>query len=323
MNTSTMQAVGYDTYGPPEVLQLRRMTKPTPKPDEVLIKIHATTVTSGDWRLRKADPFMARLFTGLIKPKNPILGHELSGDVEAIGTAVTKFKVGDKVFASTAMSSGTYAEYICRPENSALAIMPAHLSYEAAAAIPVGALTALHLIREGNIQTGQQVLIYGASGSVGSFAVQLAKYYGATVTAVCSTANVAMVKALGADRVIDYKKTDLTKSMERYDMVFDAVGFMPFASAKKVLTPEGCYVSVAWGLSLMATQLVNSVMGSHKIVIGMSKNEPEDMVFLAELAEAGQLKPAIDRRYKLSEVAEAHRYVEAGHKKGNVVVLVA
>lgn len=320
---ATMNAVVYEQYGPPEVLHLKQVAKPTPKPNEVLIKIHATTATTGDWHIRKADPFMARFFSGLLKPKNPILGHELAGVIEAVGSNVTKYKVGDAVFASTRLHSGSYAEYMCLPEDGAMALKPANLSFEEAAAIPVGSLTALHFLREAGITAGQRVLIYGASGSVGSFAVQLAKHFGATVTAVCSTANVAMVKALGADAVVDYKTTDITQSPQQFDIILDAVGFLPFATCKNILKPKGAYACVAWGMTLTMNMLGSKIFGGQKVIIGMSANSTQDVVFLKGLAEAGNLKAIIDRRYTLAELSEAHRYVETGRKKGSVVIQVA
>lgn len=320
---ATMKAVVYEQYGPPEVLQLKQVAKPTPKPNEVLIKIHATTATTGDWHLRKADPFIARFFSGLLKPKNPILGHELAGVIEAVGGDVKNYQVGDAVFASTNLNSGSYAEYMCLPEDGAMALKPANMSFEEAAAIPVGALTALHFLREAGIKAGQQVLIYGGSGSVGSFAVQLAKYFGATVMAVCSTANVELVKTLGSDEVVDYKKTDITQSSHQFDIVLDAVGFLPFANCKRILKPKGVYASVAWGFTLTMNMLGSKIFGGQKVIIGLSENNTEDVVFLKGLAEARALKSIIDRRYSLDQLPEAHSYVETGRKKGSVIIQVA
>lgn len=317
-----MQAVVYEQYGPPEVLKLSQVAKPTPKPNEVLIKIHATTVTSGDWRLRKADPPFARIFTGLTKPHTPILGHELAGVIEAVGAKATLYKAGAKVFGSTGMHSGTYAEYICLPETGALAPMPHNLTYEEAAAIPVGAKTALHFVRSANIRPGQSVLLYGASGSVGTYAVQLAKHFGATVTAMCSIANMTMVRGLGADRVLDYTCTDMTKIGERFDVVFDAVGATTYRQCQGLLKPKGCYLNVGWGLGITATKLMNALLGRHRVIIGMANDNATDMLLLKDLAEAGAIKPVIDRRYPLAEIPEAHRYVESWRKKGNVVIKV-
>lgn len=322
MNANTMQAVVFSQYGPPEVLHLQQVPQPQPKLNEVRIKIHSTTVTSGDWRLRKADPFIARLFTGLFKPTTPILGHELAGEVEAVGSAVTKYKLGDKVFGSTGLQSGTYAEYICLPETATLAPLPHNLTYDEAAAIPVGAQTALHFLRQANIKAGDEVLVYGASGSVGTYAVQLAKHMGATVTAMCSIGNMAMVRGLGADALLDYTCTDLAQMTQRFDVVFDAVEATTYQQCHKLFKPKGRYVNVGWGLKLTATKLVNALLGRHRVIIGMALDNAQDLWLLKDLAETGAIKPVIDRRYPLGELPEAHRYAESFRKKGNVVIQV-
>ena len=297
------------------------MEKPTPKDNEVLIKIFATTVVKEDPDMRASPGF-----NGFLKPRNPILGQELAGEVEAIGRNVTRFSPGDQVFGMDMF--GAYAEYKCMPENGALAIKPANISYEDAASIPNGALTALPFLRDkGKIRSGQTVLIYGASGSVGTAAVQFARYYGAKVTGVCSTANLEMVKSLGADQVIDYTREDFTENGKTYDIIFDTVGKCSFSQCKGSLTDEGIYLATVPSPVMMLQALWPARSGSKKVkfvAAGLSpaREKIKDLVFLTELIEAGKFKPVIDRCYPLEQMAEAHRYVEKGHKKGNVVITV-
>jgi 2-desacetyl-2-hydroxyethyl bacteriochlorophyllide A dehydrogenase len=323
-----MKAIGYTQYGPPEVLQLTEVDKPTPGANEILIKVHATTVTSGESRMRSANfpPLFwlpARLMFGLTKPKRTILGTELAGVVEAVGNTVTRFKPGDAVYGMTGMRLGAYAEYVCLPQDGMLAHKPATMSFEEAAAIPFGAHTALHFLRKGDIQRGQKVLIYGASGSIGTAAVQLAKHFGAEVTGVCSSANVTLVKSLGADHVVDYTKEDFTKSGRRYDIIFDTVGKSRFDASVEALTPNGRYLLASvLTVSPYFKMMWMLLTGSKKAIGGVAAERPEDLLFFKELIEAGELKAVIDRYYPLDQVAEAHRYVDTGRKKGNVVINV-
>ena len=327
-----MKAIVYTEYGPPEVLQLKEVEKPSPKGDEVLIRIHATAATTGDVNARGftfVPPGfgpLPRLMFGLRKPKKTILGSEVAGEIEAIGIDIKQFKKGDQVFGIDGVHLGAYAEYVCRPEEGALAIKPANMTYEEAAAVPFGATTALYFLRDkGNIQNGQKVLINGASGSVGSAAVQLARYFGAEVTGVCSTTNIELVRSLGADKVIDYTKEDFTQSAETYDIIFDTVvGKTSFSRCKSSLKQGGIYLAVAGGLKELIQMLWTTVIGNKKVIFGggEASERKEYLIFLKDLIEAGKIKAVIDRRYPLEQTAEAHRYVDKGHKKGNVVITV-
>jgi len=316
-----MKAVIYTKFGPPDVLQLREVEKPTPKDNEVLIKIVATTVVKEDPDMRASPGF-----NGFLKPRHPILGQELAGEIEATGSDVTRFKLGDQVFGIDMF--GAYAEYKCMPEDGVLAIKPVNLSYDEATSVPNGALTALPFLRDkGKVQSEQTVLIYGASGSVGTAAVQLARYYGAKVTGVCSTTNLEWVKALGADQVIDYTQEDFTENGKTYDIIFDTVGKCSFSECKGSLTDEGIYLSTVPTPVMMFQAIWPAKRGSKKVKFAATGLRPasekiKDLVFLKELIEAGKIKAVIDRRYPLEHVAEAHRYVEKGHKKGNVVITV-
>ncbi|MBC2845077.1 NAD(P)-dependent alcohol dehydrogenase [Winogradskyella flava] len=305
-----MKAVIYNKYGSPNVLKIKDIAKPKPKDDEILVKIYSATVTSGDVRLRSSDfpPLFwlpARLIFGLFKPKKKILGHELAGIVEDVGKRVTEFKVGDSVFGTTTMlHTGSYAEYICLPQqwkNGVVGIKPKNLNYQESAALPVGAMTAMFLLEKANLAKGQSVLIYGASGSVGSYAVQISNQKGSSVTGVCSTSNFEMVKSLGAKNVIDYKKEDFSKRNEKFDIVFDAVGKTAKTKAKRVLKVGGNFVSVKM----------------------LTKEKAEHLKLIKTLAEEGKLKPFIDKSFKLDDIEKAHEYVETGRKRGNVVIEVS
>jgi len=316
-----MKAIVYTKFGPPEVLHLQEVAKPTPQANEVLIRIHATSVVKEDPDMRASPGF-----NGLLKPRHSILGQELAGEIESTGNDVTRFKPGDQVFGFDMF--GAYAQYKCMPENGALAIKPANTSYADAASIPNGALTALPFLRDkGKIQRGQSVLIYGASGSVGSAAVQLARYYGAQVTGVCSTSNLEWVKFLGAAHVIDYTRENFTENGKAYDIIFDAVGKIPFSACKGSLAEGGTYLSTVPSPIILLQAVWPAKSGSKKVKFLAAGLRPasekvKDLVFLSRLIEAGAIKPVIDRYYPLEQIAEAHRYVEQGHKKGNVVITV-
>jgi len=317
-----MKAAVYTQYGSPEVLQLKEVAKPTPKDNEILLRIKATAVNSGDVRLRKADPFAVRFIFGFTKPKIKILGTVFSGEVESVGKDVKQFRVGDAVFGHTDMKFGAYAEYICVPEGGSLALKPATISHPEAAGIPFGGVTALHFIKKAMIQANQKVLIVGASGAVGSAAVQLAKSYGANVTGVCSTANIDLVKSIGADKVIDYTKEDFTQNGETYDVIFDTVKAINVLRSLNSLTENGIMILSAAGISEMLQGARISMTSDRKVLTGVISHKAEDIIFLKELIEAGKYKPVIERTYPLAQIAAAHAYVEKGHKKGNVAIEV-
>jgi NADPH:quinone reductase-like Zn-dependent oxidoreductase len=317
-----IKAIVYTEYGPPDVLELTEVAKPTPKANEVLIKIHATSVSSGDCRLRKADPFAIRFFNGLSRPKKiTTLGNELAGEVEKAGQNVTQFKEGDKIFGQAGLTLGANAEYICLPEDGALTIKPDKLTYEEAAVIPFGGNSALHFLKKGNIQSGQKVLIYGASGSLGTAAVQIAKYFDTDVIGVCSTSNLELVKSLGADKVIDYTKENFAKDKTKYDIIFDTVGKSPFSDSLTSLKENGFYLrAVHMSLSSIIRGAWASFTTNKKVIGGVATEQKENLIFLKTLIENGEFKPVIDRCYPFEQSAEAHLYVDKGHKKGNVAI---
>ncbi len=320
-----MKAFVYTKYGPPDVLQLKEVAKPTPKDNEILIKTHAATVTSGDWRVRSLDmpvgfALIARLVLGAWRPRQPILGTELAGEVESVGKDVKNFKVGDQVFAFSGAGMGCYAQYKCMPEDGAVALKPPNLTYEEAAAMSFGGTTALDFFRRGKLQSGERVLVNGASGGVGTAAVQLAKHFGADVTGVCSTANGELVRSLGATHVIDYTKDDFTQNGETYDVIVDTVGTASFSRSKDSLKEGGRLLMILGGLPDMLGIPWVSMTSNKKVIAGPAAERGEDLRFLAKLAEAGEFKPVIDRRYPFEQIAEAHSYVDTGRKKGNVVI---
>ncbi|WP_239615366.1 NAD(P)-dependent alcohol dehydrogenase [Cohnella mopanensis] len=321
-----MKAIVYTRYGPPDVLQLQEVEKPMINANEILIKIKATTVSAGDARVRRGTrktlPFwpFSKFVMGIRKPRKTILGIELAGEVEAVGKEVQRFRKGDQVFAVSGFAFGAYAEYICMPEDGAVALKPANMTYVEAAAVPVGASSALFFLRKGNIQSGHKVLIIGASGSVGTYAVQLAKCFGAEVTGVCSGTNVQLVKSLGADHVIDYTREDYTRSGKTYDIILDTVGKSSLSRCKSTLKEKGLYVMVVMDFPQLLQILWTSMVSGKKAISGIANENKESLDFLKELIEAGKIQSVIDRRYPLERIVEAHSYVDKGHKKGNVVL---
>jgi NADPH:quinone reductase-like Zn-dependent oxidoreductase len=317
-----MRAVVYDRYGPPDVLRLEDVEKPVPKEDEVLVKIHATTVTRTDCGVRSAGLFVSRFFTGLRRPRRRILGTELAGEVEAVGKAVSEFTVGDRVFGASAWLFGAHAEFICMRESAALAHMPAGMTFEEAAAVCDGAILALMGMRPADIRKGQTVVVYGAAGSIGTALVQLATYFGADVTAVCSMKNFELVRSLGADRVIDYTQEDFTKNGQSYDAIFDAVGKLSFSRCRGSLKPGGIYNPSDGLQNIVLAPLTSRIGGKRVIFPSPLRYTKKDVLFLKELIEAKRYRAVIDRCYPLEDVVDATRYVETGHKTGNVVLTI-
>ena len=323
-NKEKMKAIVCTKYGPPDVLQLKEVEKPIPKDNEVLIKIHATTVTAGDCELRGLKfsflmRLLMRLGLGIIRPRKRILGQELAGEIESVGKEVKLFSESDQIFASTAFRFGTYAEYVCLPSTYVMAKKPTNMTYEEAAAVITGGINALYYLRSGNIQSGQKVLIRGASGTIGTFAIQLAKYYGAEVTGIGNPNSLEMMKSLGADKVFDYTKEDFTKMSETYDVIFDVIGKGSFSDFIRSLKENGIYLLANTG----ARKVRKLLKSGQKVILGRSLiYKTEDLVFLRELIEAGKIKTAIGKRYSLEQIPEAHRYVEKGEKTGNVVITV-
>jgi NADPH:quinone reductase-like Zn-dependent oxidoreductase len=321
-----MKAATYERYGPPEVVSVREIPRPSPKHDEVLIRVHASTVTSGDWRARSLEmPLgfgtMGRLFFGIRKPRQPILGTELSGRIEEVGRDVTKFQVGDEVFAFTGAAMGCHAEFKCMSQDGPLTFKPRNLTHAQAAALSFGGSTSLSFFKRGRLQRGERILVNGASGGVGSAAVQLAKHLGANVTGLCSTANVDLVRSLGADHVIDYTREDFTRNGTKYDVIVDTAGTAPFSRSKDSLGRDGRLLVVLGGLTGLVQAPWVSMTSHKKIVAGpVSAVGAADLRYLAELAEAGTFKPVIDRSYSLDRIVEAHRYVDSGRKRGSVVI---
>lgn len=322
-----MKAIVYEAYGSPDVLKLKEVAKPIPKSNEVLIKVHATTVTTGDWRVRSLNlppgfGFLGRLIFGILKPRQPILGSEIAGVIESVGKDVSKFKAGDAVFSFSDAAMGCHAEYRCMGEDAPIALKPSNMSFNESAPLSFGGTTALSFLRRANLKTGDKILINGASGGVGTAAVQLAKHFGAVVTAVCSTPNVELVKSLGADDVIDYLKEDFAKNGLKYDVIMDIAGNAPYSRSKGSLVERGYLLMVLAGLfDLLQAPWISMVTGI-RTVVGPAFGKAEDLRYLAQLAESGKFKTIIDKCYPFEKMADAHRHVDTGHKRGNVVVIV-
>jgi NADPH:quinone reductase-like Zn-dependent oxidoreductase len=330
-----MKAIVYTEYGPPDVLQLKEMQKPAPKDDEVLIRVYATPVNYGDLLARNFKNISAREFNmplplllptrmvfGFTKPKINILGSEFAGEIESAGKDVKRFKKDDQVFGYLGQRMGAYAEYLCMPEDGLGAVKPANMTYVEAAAVPYGAIMAMSLLRKGHLQSGHKVLINGASGGIGSAAIQLAKYYGAEVTGVCGTPRLEYVKSLGADQVIDYTAEDFTQNGETYDLIFDILGKSSFSQCKSSLKQNGIYLLASFKMKPLYQMLWTKIVGSQKVICAMASEKSDDLVFIKELIEAGKFKAIIDQCFPLEQAAEAHRYVEKGYKKGSVIITV-
>jgi NADPH:quinone reductase-like Zn-dependent oxidoreductase len=318
-----MKAIVYTKYGSPDVLEFKEVEKPTPKDNEVLIKVYATSVTAADCLMRRGDTFISRVFLGFRKPRRRILGTEIAGEIEETGKDINRFKKGDQVYGFTGFGLGAYAEYNCMPENGSLVLKPTNMDYSEAVAVVDGASTAFFFLKDkANIQKGQKVLVIGASGSIGTYAVQIAKYFGAEVTGVCSTANLDLVKSLGADKVIDYRKDDFTKNDEKYDIILDTVGKSSFSQSKPCLNKNGKYLLTNGGLMDRFMMLWTGIFGGKKLITGMSIEKTKSLIFIKKLIEEEKIKLVTDKVYKLENIAKAHDYVEKGHKRGNVIITI-
>jgi NADPH:quinone reductase-like Zn-dependent oxidoreductase len=317
-----MKSIIYDTYGSPDVLKLIKTGFPEPAQDELLIKVISSSVTAADWHLRKADPMMVRFMNGLLTPKRKVLGQEFYGEIIEIGKSVTRFNPGDKIFGSTGLKTGAHSEFIILSEDSVISKADREIESESLAAIPIGGMTALFFLKQGGLKKGDRVLINGASGSVGSYAVQIAKAYGATVTGVCSTRNVKLVREIGADQVIDYKKKRLDNHPHSYDIVFDTVGNLSYKSAKPLLASEGYFISTAFNLGLMLAMMMKRFRKGHKVFTGVTKESQELLDEIKDLIKSKKLKPVIEKTYSLEEIKEAHIHAESGHKQGNIILAI-
>tara|TARA_R110000868_G_scaffold304437_1_gene564958 strand:+ start:4136 stop:5110 length:975 start_codon:yes stop_codon:yes gene_type:complete len=317
-----MKSIIYDTYGSADVLKLIKTSIPKPGPNELLIKIISSSVTAADWHLRKADPILVRFMNGLLAPKQKVLGQEFYGEIIEIGESVTRFKPGDKIFGSTGLKTGAHSEFIALNEDSVISKVDRDIENESLATIPIGAMTALFFLKKGGLKKGDRVLINGASGSVGSYAVQIAKANGATVTGVCSTRNVKLVREIGADRVVDYKKERLVNDFHHYDIIFDTVGNLSYRSAKQLFTSEGHFISTAFNLELMWAMMMNTFRKGHKVFTGVTKESQELLDEIKDLVKSKKLKAVIEKTYSMEEIKEAHNHAESGHKQGNIILAI-